>query len=136
MLFGKQLKAMREYQSALGEGGKASLALVEKADAAVRSAQTCVTRTLGAARILQNAMDGYDGLPTEAQDRQVEWSGEDATADVMAINRISSKTMPGVYGALSTTVEWRLACDNPGSVGKWFASRSQAWQACAEEGSA
>ena len=59
-------------------------------------------------------MDTYDGLPTEAQLRQVDWSWEDATTDAAAINKILAEAMPAVYAALGTPLVWpRIAPVQP-----------------------
>ena len=102
----RQLAAMRQYLTAAGDAGKAALALVEKADSGAVSVQTALNRTLNAARGVQGAMDGYDGLPTEAQLRQLDWAWEDATANILALNKLVGESMPGVYAALGSTVQW------------------------------
>ena len=102
----RQLAAMRQYLTAAGDAGKAALALVETADSGAVSVQTALNRTLNAARGVQGAMDGYDGLPTEAQLRQLDWAWEDATANTLALNKLVGESMPGVYAALGSTVQW------------------------------
>ena len=102
----RQLAAMRQYLTAAGDAGKVALALVEKADSGAVNVQTALNRTLNAARAVQGAMDGYDGLPTEAQLRELDWAGEDATANILALNKLVGESMPGVYAALGSTVQW------------------------------
>jgi hypothetical protein len=102
----KQLTAMRQYLTAAGEAGKTALAQVEKADASVTATQAALNRTLNSARAVQTAMDGYDGLPTEAQLRQLDWAWEDAAAGASALNRIVGGSMPSVYSAMGGTIQW------------------------------
>jgi hypothetical protein len=54
----------------------------------VNQAQSQVARALAEAAGVQNAMDGYAGLPTAAQLRQLEWAWEDGSAAVAALNRL------------------------------------------------
>jgi hypothetical protein len=51
-------------------------------------------------------MDGYDGLPTEAQLHQLDWAWEDAAAGASALNKIVGESMPSVYSAIGGTVQW------------------------------
>ena len=102
----KQLTAMRQYLTAAGDAGRAALAQVEKADASVTATQGALNRTLNSARTVQTAMDGYDGLPTEAQLHQLDWAWEDAAAGASALNKIVGESMPSVYSAIGGTVQW------------------------------
>jgi hypothetical protein len=102
----KQLTAMRLYLTAAGDAGKAALVQVEKAEATVTATQGAVNRTLNSARTVQTAMDGYDGLPTEAQLHQLDWAWEDAAADAGALNKIVGESMPSVYAAIGGTIQW------------------------------
>jgi hypothetical protein len=102
----KQLTAMRQYLIAAGDSGKEALAPVQAAETALTGAQGALNRTLNAGRTAQTAMDGYDGLPTEAQLRQLDWTWEDAAANVSAVNRILSELMPPVYTAMGGAIRW------------------------------
>jgi photosystem II stability/assembly factor-like uncharacterized protein len=102
----KQLTAMRQYLTAAGDAGKSALAQVEKADATVTATQSALNRTLNSARTVQTAMDAYDGLPTEAQLHQLDWTWEDAAANAGALNKIVGESMPSVYSAIGETIQW------------------------------
>jgi photosystem II stability/assembly factor-like uncharacterized protein len=49
---------------------------------------------------LSRAMEGYSGLPTADQTRQVDWIFEDATASVAALNAAIQTEAPAAYGEL------------------------------------
>ncbi len=105
----KQLIAMRQYLTAAGDAGKAALAQVEKADGNVTETQGALNRTLNSARAVQTAMDGYDGLPTEAQLHPTpgDWAlGGMPTANASALNKIIGEAMPSVYSAIGGTIQW------------------------------
>jgi hypothetical protein len=49
-------------------------------------------------------MDGYDGLPTTAQLRQVDWAWEDAAASANALNKLVIELIPATYASMSGAV--------------------------------
>jgi len=95
-----QVAAPRQYLAAAGEGGRAPLAATEKVAAQIIHAQAQVARALTGAGQAQGAMDGYGGLPTEAQLRQMDWAWEDALAGVSALNQVIQQDTPAVYAAV------------------------------------
>ena len=74
-----------------------ALAGVEKVTAQIGQVQGQVNRPLSSAASVQSAIDGYDGLPTASQLKQLEWAWEDAVAGVTALNRMIERDLPAVY---------------------------------------
>ena len=105
MLVG-QAAAVRQYLTAAGEGGTSALVVVERVTLEVTRVLGQVNRTLASAANVQSGMDGYDGLPTAAQLRQLEWAWEDATSSVTALNRLIQQDMPAVYAAAGGSIKW------------------------------
>jgi photosystem II stability/assembly factor-like uncharacterized protein len=103
-----QLTGLRQYFAAMGESGKASLAAVEKVAPQVTAAQGLIDRAMAAAAQVQNAMDGYDGLPTAAQLRQADWAWEDAAAAASALNKLIAEALPAAYSSMSGAVRLPL----------------------------
>jgi hypothetical protein len=58
-------------------------------------------------------MDSYDGLPTAAQLRELEWAWEDAVTAVAALNKLIQHGMPPVYSALGDSVKWPAVAQAP-----------------------
>jgi hypothetical protein len=50
-------------------------------------------------------MDGYDGLPTVAQFRQLDWAWEDATAAVGGLNKLIQESIPSAYSSMGGAVK-------------------------------
>jgi hypothetical protein len=65
-----------------------------------------VNRPLASAAGVQSAIDGYDGLPTAAQLKQLDWAWEDAATGVAALNRLIERDLPAVYTAVGGAVRW------------------------------
>jgi photosystem II stability/assembly factor-like uncharacterized protein len=99
-----QLAALRQYFSALGDSGKASLAAIDKVTPEIARAQAQIERAIASAAQAQNAMDGYNGLPTAAQLRQVDWAWEDATASAKALNQLIAESVPAAYASMGGAV--------------------------------
>jgi len=59
-----------------------------------------VNAEMNTASSLSRAMEGYSGLPTADQKRQVDWVFEDATASVAALNAAIQTEAPATYGEL------------------------------------
>ena len=76
----EQMAGLRQYFTALGDSGKASLAAIDKVTPEIAKVQTQINRAIASAAQVENAMDGYDGLPTAVQLRQLDWAWEDAAA--------------------------------------------------------
>ena len=102
----EQVSAIRQYLAAAGEGGRQSLPAVEKVSVQIGQVQGQVNRPLASAAGVQSAIDGYDGLPTAAQLKQLDWAWEDATAGVAALNRLIERDLPAVYTAVGGAVRW------------------------------
>jgi photosystem II stability/assembly factor-like uncharacterized protein len=102
----RQTIAMRQSLTATGESGRSAVDVVGRVALEVARVQAQINRTLAAAANLQGAIDGYEGLPTGAQLRQLDWAWEDATAVVTALNREIQQDMPTVYAAMDGTVKW------------------------------
>ncbi|HEY1339950.1 MAG TPA: hypothetical protein VGF59_20700 [Bryobacteraceae bacterium] len=87
---GVQISAIRQFVPP---------ATADQLVAALAQPQNELNRALNAAAAVQNAMDAYSGVPTEAQIRQLDWAWEDAAAAVSALNRFIHDRMPSVYKA-------------------------------------
>ncbi|HEV2445165.1 MAG TPA: hypothetical protein VGS58_04565, partial [Candidatus Sulfopaludibacter sp.] len=98
----QQIAAMRQ---SVGDGGKASAA-VEKVSPDVTRASGDVNRALAEAGRVESAIDGYDGPPTGAQLRDLQWTREDAANAVAALNKLIQHGMPAVYKALGKANRW------------------------------
>jgi photosystem II stability/assembly factor-like uncharacterized protein len=103
---GQQLTAMAQYLSAAGDGSRSVLSSVDKVSPEVTRLSGEISRTLNAAGRVEEAIDGYDGLPTTQQLRELGWAWEDGTAAVTALNKLIERDMPPVYTALGNGVKW------------------------------
>jgi len=56
--------------------------------------QAEVSAEINAAAALSRAIEGYSGLPTSDQRRQIEWLLDDAARSVGALNRVLHTDMP------------------------------------------
>jgi hypothetical protein len=99
-----QLAGLRQYFSAVGDSGKASLAAIDRVTPAIAQAQAQIDRAIASAAQVQNAIDGYDGLPTTAQLRQIDWAWEDAAASANALNRLITESIPAAYASMGGAV--------------------------------
>jgi len=50
---------------------------------------------------LENAMDAYEGVPTAAQLRELDWAWDDAVAAVTSLNRIVQQDLPRLYDSIN-----------------------------------
>jgi len=57
------------------------------AERRLRALQTDLTTQMGAAAALSRSIEGYSGLPTADQRRQIDWAFEDAQETIGALNR-------------------------------------------------
>jgi hypothetical protein len=99
-----QLAGLRQYFSAAGESGKASLEAIDKAMPEIARTQAQIDRAIASAAQVENAMDAYDGLPTAAQLRQVDWAWEDAAASANALNKLITESIPATYASMGGAV--------------------------------
>jgi len=67
--------------------------------------QTQITRALTDAYNLENAMDAYQGVPTAAQLKELDWIWDDAIASVRALNRVIQQDVPRLYDTLGRGTE-------------------------------
>jgi photosystem II stability/assembly factor-like uncharacterized protein len=100
-----QLAGLRQYFTALGDSGKASLEAIDKVTPEITKAQGQIDRAIASAAQVENAMDGYDGLPTAAQLRQIDWAWEDAAASAKALNKLITESIPAAYSSMSGAVK-------------------------------
>ena len=104
----KQLAAMRTYARAIGSDGAAgdAAAAVAAADKALQKPAAAVQRALAMAGAAERGMDGYEGLPTADQMRELAWARTDAAAAVAALNRFLKQQMPAAYAAMGRKLPW------------------------------
>ncbi len=93
-----QIAGLRQYFNAAGD--KSALDAIDKLNPEIAQAQGQIDRAITAAAQVENAMDAYDGLPTEAQLRQIDWAWEDAAAAVGALNKVISESLPAAYTSM------------------------------------
>jgi hypothetical protein len=105
-LLAGQAAAMRQYLTAGGESGRSALDVVERVAVEVSRVQSQIGRILTAAATVQSGIDAYEGLPTGAQLRQLDWAWEDATSIVSALNRAIQQDVPAVYSAMGGALKW------------------------------
>ena len=96
------MTALRRYFAASGDTAKASSRQSIKCSRKIASAQTQIDRAIASAAQVENAMDGYDGLPTAAQLHEVDWAWEDAAAAANALNKVITESVPAAYSAWAT----------------------------------
>jgi photosystem II stability/assembly factor-like uncharacterized protein len=101
----EQMNGLRQYFAAAGESGKAPVAAIDKATPQIAQAQGQIDRAIASAAQVENAMDSYDGLPTAAQFRQLDWAWEDATAAVNALNKLITDSIPAAYSSMDGAVK-------------------------------
>jgi len=99
-----QMAGLRQYFGALGDTGKGSLAAIEKVTPEIARAQAQIDRAIASAAQVENAMDGYDGLPATAQLRQIDWAWEDAAASATALNKLIQESVPAAYASMGGAV--------------------------------
>ncbi len=104
----KQLAAMRTYAQALGSDGAAGAAAsaVAAADKALEKPAAAVQRALLMAGAAESGMDGYEGMPTADQVRELGWAKTDAAAAVTQLNAFLKQAMPQAYAAMGRKLAW------------------------------
>ena len=100
-----QMAGLRQYFSAAGDSQKAPVAAIDKLIPEIAKVQTQIDRAIASAAQVENAMDGYDGLPTAAQLRQIEWAWEDAVAAANALNKLIQDSLPAAYSSMGGAVK-------------------------------
>jgi len=85
-----------------GEG----VALLERAGRDVARAMGQVNTAIAGAARAQNAIDMYEGSPTAAQLRELDWAWEDAVDGVTSLNRAMEADMPELYAAVGPSPRW------------------------------
>jgi hypothetical protein len=109
-----QLTAIREQVSRSGESGRPVLAAVDRAAADVARAQGQVGATIGTAARIQGAIDGYAGLPTATQLRELEWAFADGLGAIDTLNDIILHQMPGIWATAGGSTKWPEVKPIPG----------------------
>jgi hypothetical protein len=99
-----QLTAIREQLAHDGE--RTALAAVDRAAADIARMQNEATVAIAAAGRVQGVIDGYAGLPTASQLRELEWAWADGLAAVNLLNDIILHQMPGIYATAGGTAKW------------------------------
>jgi hypothetical protein len=100
-----QMTGLRQYFVASADSGKASLVAIDKVTPEIAKVRGQIDRAIAAAAQVENAMDGYDGVPTAGQFRQVDWAWQDAVAAAEALNTLITESIPAAYSAMSGAVK-------------------------------
>ena len=96
----EQMTGLRQYFSAAGDSGVGAIAAIERVMPEIAQASGQIDRAIAAAAQVENAMDAYDGLPTAAQMRSVDWAWEDAAAAANGLNKVIRESLPAAYAAM------------------------------------
>ena len=99
-VLGGQIASMRSAVSSEG---------VDQLDRAGRDLSVVLaqlTSAISGASRAQSAIDAYEGIPTAAQLRELDWAWEDALAGVAALNEIIQGQMPDLYAAAGPSPRW------------------------------
>jgi photosystem II stability/assembly factor-like uncharacterized protein len=99
-----EMSGLRQYFGASGDSGRPALAAIERVTPEIAQASGEIDRAISSAAQVQNAMDAYDGLPTTAQMRQIDWAWQDAAAAANALNRVIRESLPAAYSAMGGAV--------------------------------
>jgi hypothetical protein len=99
-----RISAMRDYAKAAGDDVADALRAIERISADINRALGQITSASGAAARVQAAIDSYDGLPTQAQLRELEWAWSDARAAVAVLNQAIA-ALPPVYTAIGYSLK-------------------------------
>jgi hypothetical protein len=98
-----QVSAMRDSAKAAGESGGEALTALDRISADLNRAQGQIASASAMAARVQAAVDSFEGLPTEAQLRELEWAWSDARAAVAALNQAIA-ALPATVGS---ALKWR-----------------------------
>ena len=104
------VQALAGQIAAMGAGGAAgggpARTALEEVTAQTLHVQSDLQRLLTNADNVEVAMDGYAGLPTAAQLRELDEAWEDAAAAVAALNGLIQRDLPPLYSALGGAARW------------------------------
>jgi hypothetical protein len=100
-----QVSSMRDHAKSAGEAGE-SLPALDRISAELNRAQSQISSAAAIAARVQSAIDSYEGLPTEAQLRELEWAWSDARAAVAALNQTIA-ALPGVSATVGVAAKWQ-----------------------------
>ena len=90
------LMKLYDLQKSLAAARAASAAARLASDTQLGQLQAEIAAEIGTAANLARAIEGYSGLPTSDQRRQIDWLMDDATRTVAALNRILHTDMPAL----------------------------------------
>jgi len=99
-----EMNGLRQYFNAQGESGRTSIAAIDKVLPQITGAQAEIDRAIASAAQVENAMDSYDGLPTAAQLRQIDWAWQDAAAAAAGLNKLITESIPAAYASMEGAV--------------------------------
>ena len=92
-MLGAQISAMRALLAGEDAGQ------LDRVSRDVMRAIANLNNAIASASRAQAAIDAYEGAPTAAQLRELDWAWEDATAGVTTLNRLLNEDMPALYRA-------------------------------------
>lgn len=101
-----RVAAMRESAKAAGESGSEALRELDRISTEVNRAQGQIASASSLAARVQSALDSYDGIPTEAQLRELEWAWSDAHEAVSTLNHAIVR-LPAAHTAVGDAAKWQ-----------------------------
>ncbi len=105
-----QIEAMKKDLASARAGRPAgssdSLGLLDKLAERVTQLQGDIQSRLSTATDLARAIEGYSGVPTRDQHRELDWTFEDATKAVEDLNRLLQTEVPTLYVELVKQGMW------------------------------
>src|SRR6185503_17037941 len=90
------LMKLYDLQKSLAATRAASASARLASDTQLGQLQAEIAAEIGTAGTLARAIEGYSGLPTADQRRQIDWLLDDAARTVAALNRILHTDMPAL----------------------------------------
>ncbi len=84
-----------------------ALATLDRAARDLGRALTQLNNAIGGASRAQSAIDQYEGMPTAAQVRELDWAWEDAAQGVAGLNQVIQDQMPSLYAAAGASPRWQ-----------------------------
>ena len=104
---GRAREAARTADEELGGVGRqAKAASVDALAKRLSAIQTEVNRELGAVNGLSRAIEGYSGVATADQSRQLDWAFDDATRTIDDLDRLLQTDLPAVFSDLMKRQVW------------------------------
>ena len=91
-----QIAGIRANLANAGDLGRTAAGTLDRVAAQAAQLQSQITRPLTDAYNLETAIDAYQGLPTAAQLRDLDWAWEDAVAAATALNRLIQQDLPAL----------------------------------------